>query len=110
VELQIRGRNLELSESLHSHVKRRVDFSLARFGARVVRVFVLLADASGPRDCRNRSCRIDVCLCPGGNVFVEHAGADLYAAIDQACDRAGRAVARELERGRDLRQAMTRSH
>jgi putative sigma-54 modulation protein len=108
VELQVRGKNLKLSESLHGHVRRRVEFSLARFSARLVRVFVLLADASGPRGCRNRSCRIAVRLCPAGSVLVEHSGTDLYAAIDQACDRAGRAVAREVERERDTRQAAIR--
>ena len=66
-------------------------------------------DASGPRDGQNRSCRIDTRLRPSGSILIEQAGADMYGAIDEACDRVGRAVARELERERDTRPDGPRS-
>ncbi len=42
MKIQIRERNVEVTEVLRSHVQRRVGLALGRFGERIGRVIVLL--------------------------------------------------------------------
>jgi ribosomal subunit interface protein len=109
MELQVRGRNLYLTDSLRDYVERQVRYSLDPLGSRVLSAFVMLVDSAGPREEGSRSCQIVVRLRSAGNVLVEESGVDVHAATDAACERVGRAVARKLERTRDRRTAMFRS-
>lgn len=97
MQVQIRGRRIDLTAALRGHVERRLQFALSRFGDRIGRVAVQLADINGPRGGDDKSCRINVSVRPSKTVFVEAVKADLCAAIDQAAERAGRSVGRELE-------------
>jgi putative sigma-54 modulation protein len=98
--LDVRSKNAELSGKLQTHVERRIHFALSRFSHRINRVSVRLADAERTRGGEEGSCSIEVCLRPTGRVRVQHRDKRIYAAVDQACDRAGQVMARELERGR----------
>jgi ribosome-associated translation inhibitor RaiA len=72
----------------------------------VEEVVVRFEDVNGPRGGIDKECRLQVRLAPWGALEVEERRADLYAAIDVAAQRLGRAVARELERRRDARDAV----
>lgn len=101
MRLEVRGQHIDVTEALHSHATRRLQFALSRFGQRITRVTVHLTDPNGPRGGRDKHCRIVAKMKHGGEVIAEDLDADLYAAITQAADRLGRAVARELERQRE---------
>jgi ribosome-associated translation inhibitor RaiA len=58
VQVQVRGRNIELTEELRAHVERRLQFALSRFSQRIDRVVVRLADANGPRGGDDKNCPI----------------------------------------------------
>ena len=47
VKIQIRGRNVVISEALRTHVERRLGFALSRFGQRIARVIVRFSDSEG---------------------------------------------------------------
>ena len=49
------------------------------------------------------ACGVRITLTGAPEVLIEDTEADLYVAIDRAADRAGRTVARRLERSRDQR-------
>jgi hypothetical protein len=68
---------------------------------RVPKVIVRIDDLNGPRGGVDKTCRIDVEVLHGADVFVEDRDADLIAVIDRAAQRAGRAVSRTIERRRD---------
>ncbi len=110
MQLQVRGRNIELTEALRAHVERRLQFALSRFGQRIGRVLVRLADVNGPRGGDDKSCHVDVNLFPSGKVLVEDLDADLYAAIDRAAERVGRSVVRELEREREFDASVVKAY
>jgi putative sigma-54 modulation protein len=96
IRIQIRRRDVEVTDSLRSHVERRVGFSLGRFGDRIGNVIVrfsLLED--GGLGSHNR-CQIEVSLRPQ-RVEVEDVDADLFTAVNCATDRATRSVARALD-------------
>jgi ribosomal subunit interface protein len=101
VHLDIRGLNLSLTPYLLEHVERRLRFALARFDGRVTRVAVRVSDVTGAGGGVDKRCRIAVRLRPVGEIIVEDAGADLYAAIDVAAERIGRSVRHEVERLRE---------
>lgn len=92
------GRGLELSDGLREHVSKRLEFAIGRFATRVRRVRVRVADVNGPRGGVDMQCRIDVALDGLEPIVITELAEDLYVAIDSACDRLGRVVARRVER------------
>ncbi len=103
MKIHIRGRNVELTEVLRTHVERRLGFALGRFGERIGRVLLRFSDTNGHRGDVDKRCEIDVGLRPR-SVRVEQTDADLFVALDRAADRASRSVARALEREREWQE------
>jgi len=101
--LDIRSQDLDIGQGLRGHIERRLRFALGRFGPRVSRVTVYLADLNGPRGGIDKRCRIVVRLQRSGQVFVEDTDTDLEAVVDRAADRVGQSVSRHLERRRERR-------
>jgi ribosomal subunit interface protein len=97
MRIEIRGRNVDLTGAMRTHVERRLGFALGRFGARIGRVTVRLSGA-GRADKR---CEIEVALRPN-SVKVEDTDADPFAAVDHAARRVARTIARAFEREREL--------
>lgn len=96
IDVQFRG--IDLSPSVREHAERRARFTLARLGGRIARVSISLVDINGPKGGEDKSCTVQVSLQQPGSVVVEELGADLYQVLDRALARAGRTVARRLER------------
>jgi ribosome-associated translation inhibitor RaiA len=103
LRIHVRSRGLELPDELRTHAERRLLFALGRFGRRVQSVMLRIDDVNGPRGGADKRCHILARLVPWGDVRVEELDRDLCAAIDRAADRLDRAVAREIERRRDMR-------
>jgi ribosomal subunit interface protein len=97
MRIEIRGRNLELTDVLRAHVERRLGLALGRFAARIGRVTVRLTGDRGA----DKHCAIEVALRPT-SVKVEDTDADPFAAVDHAARRVSRTIARALEREREL--------
>ncbi len=99
MRLDIRGRNLALTPSLLDHVARRLRFALGRFGGSIRQITVRVADVNGPRGGIDKRCHVHVDVA-GRTVTIEELDRDLYAAVDRAAERAGRAAERTLARVR----------
>ena len=104
MKLVIHHRALELSAEERENLERRLHFALGRFAARVTGVTVRLTDVNGPRGGPDKRCCLAVRLKPAGAVIVEDVDADLTVLVDRAADRAGRAVARLLDKRRSARR------
>jgi ribosomal subunit interface protein len=98
VKLDITGQGFTIAENLRDHVEKRIDFALARFEERIVRVSVKLKDINGPRGGVDKECRIITQLRGLPNVIVTQEAPDAHSAVDQAADRIGNTVARKLSR------------
>ncbi|MEM9453669.1 MAG: ribosome-associated translation inhibitor RaiA [Myxococcota bacterium] len=98
MEIEVRGRNLSLSEPLAFLVERRLDAALGRFASRIRRVDVKLADLNGPRGGVDKQCRVEVILDHGGSVRAEGTEEHVRDAIDLAVHRIGRRLGRRLDR------------
>jgi hypothetical protein len=80
-------------------LRRRLEFALGRFGARVERVSARVADVNGPRGGIDKSCVITLHLQRSARpIVIEDVDVDPMVVIDRAADRAGRAVARAVAR------------
>ena len=100
MKIQIRERNVKVTEVLRAHVEGRLGFALGRFGTRIGRVIVRFSGNNGPAGGVDSRCQIEVALRPK-NVTVEDRDSDLFAAVDHAARRVSRSVARALELERD---------
>ena len=103
MRIHVRSRGFELTNALRAYAERRLLFGLGRFGRRLQSVMLRMDDVNGPRGGADKRCQIVARLAPWGDVRVEELDGDLYAAIDRAADRLDRAVAREMERRREMR-------
>lgn len=98
MRIDIRALGFLLTAPLLDHTQRRLRFALTRSGDRIKRVVVRLGDSNGPRGGADKFCRMQVYLEHAAPVLIEDAGADLYAVIDRAAERAGRNVAKRVNR------------
>lgn len=101
MRIEIQGRGFQLTAPLLEHTERRLRFALTRTSGRIKRVLVRLGDTNGPRGGADKFCKIEVVLEDAPAVLIEDAGADLYAVINRAAERAGRSVAKRVERLRE---------
>jgi len=101
MRIDIQGRGFPLTAALLDHTNGRLRLALARTGDQIKRVVVRLGDTNGPRGGEDKFCKIQVVLNGAPPVLIEDAGADLYAVIDRAADRAGRNALKHVARLRE---------
>jgi len=104
MQIDVQALGFELTPALRLHTERRMNFALGRAGSQVSRLSVRLSNLNGPRGGEDKRCHLRITLRDAPEVIIEDTEADLYVAIDRAADRAGRTVARRLERSHDERQ------
>ena len=96
IELRVRG--LEDPAVLRDQLERRLQFALGRFGHEVAQVTVRLTDENGPRGGVDKRCHLTVRGPRLATVVIDERNSVAEAALDLAAGRAGRAVARLLDR------------
>lgn len=106
MHINIQARGFVLTDGLREHTKRRLQFAFGWADDRLHQILVRLSDKNGPRGGEDKRCRIQIAFLGAPSVVIEDTEVDLYVAIDRAADRAGRSVARRLERQRDYRHGL----
>lgn len=104
MDIEIQAHGFAVTDALRAHVTKRVGAALAPFKRHVRRVVARLADENGPRGGYDKTCRIGVSVGGAPDVFAADTRPDLYSAIDFAADRLAAALARRLDRRRNLRR------
>lgn len=105
MKTDIQGFGFNITPALADHVQRRLQFALARHRLNVQHVSVRVGDQNGPRGGVDKFCRIHVQLPELPLVVVEEVHVDMYAAVGRAVERAGRAVAKNLQRSQVTRSS-----
>ncbi len=100
MQLDIQARGFALSDAMRNYTLKRLRFALGRDDNVVMRARVRLADINGPRGGVDKRCQIELALAGQANIVIEDTEADLYFAIDRACERAMRTLTRRLARSR----------
>ena len=104
MEIEIQAQGFAVTVALRAHVAKRLEAALAPFKRHVRRVVARLGDENGPRGGYDKTCRFGVSVGGAPDVFAADTRPDLYAAIDCAASRLAAALARRLNRRRDLRR------
>jgi hypothetical protein len=99
MKLSFRTRHIVLTPELRDQMQRRLDFALGRLIAAVRAIDVTIVDVNGPKGGADKQCRIRV-RGLSRDIVIEQTGIDTLSTFSVAAERAGRAVARSLARGR----------
>ena len=105
MQLEIASPNFPVTEAIRERVQTKVQKALYHFEDRLGPVHVGLSDVDGPRGGEDKRCRIECNIQSLRRLTVEDTQHDLYLAIDQAAERIGRAVERQLMKRRSLSRA-----
>ncbi len=108
MQIAIQSNGFDLTEGLRVHVERRIRFAFDWANCHVSKVAVRLSDLNGPRGGEDKRCLIQVAVPGAPDVVIEDTQTDIYVAIDRAADRAGRSLARRMERQRARRSGGSR--
>ena len=102
MQFSVSGDHVKVTPSLREYIDRRLYFALGRFSPALDHVIVRVGDANGPRGGEDKYCRIVVKLRASGSnpIAIDDNDEDLRAAVARASNRAGRTVARAIERKR----------
>lgn len=98
MDVKIRGHRVRMTSELMEHAERRIHFAFGRFAPRLRRIVLRLTDTNGPKGGVDKACLVEAHLQPYGMVVVEQRDHDLFSAIAHGVERAGRTVARLVER------------
>jgi ribosome-associated translation inhibitor RaiA len=104
MRMMVRARNLDLTEAMRGHIKRRVLLALNRFSKRIRWVSIQVYSETGPWDGLHITCQVVASLVPAGAVVVESAEAVLGTAVLQAADRCGHILRRTMAHKREMRR------
>ena len=105
MRFSVSGDRVKVTASFREYIERRLYFALGRFGPQIDLVSVRVGDINGPRGGVDKHCQIVVKLRASRSspIAVDDNGEDLRAAVARASNRAGRTVARAIERKRRKR-------
>lgn len=106
MHIDIQAQGFSLTDALREHTRSRLRFALAHGAEMIGRVTVRLSDINGPRGGADKRCHIHLAVAHQSDVVIDEIQADMYVAIDRAAGRAGRALARQIERQREQRSTV----
>lgn len=102
MRVTIVSRDHRLQRPEEEWIRRRLEFALGRFGARIRAAKVRLKDLNGPRGGLDQACGLDVQLVSGELLTVESVQECMEAAASAAFDRMARRLREEFNRRRDV--------
>ncbi len=105
MHINLRIRDLAVSDEITQHVDRRARFALSRFASRVTALHVTLTDANGPRGGVDKVCRATAALDGLPSITVASRDESVRDAVDRAFERLSRSIQRAFERRLERRSA-----
>ncbi len=87
-----------LNGELRQLAERRFLFALSRFDSRISKVELVISDENGPRGGIDKACRVSITLHRAPLVVISEKNSDLAKCISRIAERAGRTVARAIEK------------
>jgi ribosome-associated translation inhibitor RaiA len=104
----IHAHGFELTEEFKGYTERRLNFALSWAAGMVTKVDVRCTDENGPRGGFGNRCTLHIHLAGGDDLVVKDVQPDICTAIDRAADRAGRSLARKIQRKHKFRNETLR--
>jgi ribosome-associated translation inhibitor RaiA len=99
LKIDVTGVGFSLSETLRGKVVRRVLLALSRFGPRVRKVTVCLAEPVNPLGGVDQRCRMQAWLQESGDIHAEAINGEIEAAVARAAAQLAKRVDSALDDG-----------
>jgi putative sigma-54 modulation protein len=104
MNFELHSKNVKMTHTLQAFIERRLRTITKRFGDRIHRVRVRLADINGPRGGEDIQCQIQASLGSFGIVTIQETRGDPFTAFARASTRASQQLKRQFSRARTDRR------
>jgi len=110
MKLEIRGRQVEITESIREYIERRLAFALDRFAQKIRLVKLRVRDVNSFRGGVDKHCQLAISFTYSSPITVESRDSSVQGAIDRAAVKVRSLLARHFGRGRKRRRAGKPAH
>ena len=97
--IHVGGKGFGPNSRLQAEIKAKLELTLQRFRARIVRVSAFLEDVNGPKQGLDKSMRLIINIERQPLVVIEDKGETWGSVLDKTAERAAHAVARLRPKG-----------
>ena len=104
MQVEIKSRGFELTETLRNHIEERLRASFQHTQRKIHKVVVRLFNVTTTSRKTIKSCRVQAIVVGLPNVITEYRGKNFYVAADTAIQRANRSVSKRLKKLRNYRR------
>lgn len=104
MQIDIQARNFSLTEALQRYIVKRINSAVISSNESVQRIIVRLSSVNGLKGGSDKRCHIQVVIPHQSDVIINDVEANMYAAVDNATDRAGRTVTRHVAKHRKFKR------
>ena len=98
MKLEIRGLQVEITDSLRSYAQRSLGFALDRFAERIKTVRLKVRDLNGSRGGVDKCCHLAISLAHASPIILETRASTVQGAIDRSAAKVRSLVERQLMR------------
>ena len=98
MKVEIRGRDIEITDVVRTYAKRRLGFALDRFAERTRIVRLKVGDMSSSRGGVDMRCQLAISLAHSSPITLESRASNVRGAIDRIAGKVGRLVERRFRR------------
>jgi len=104
MKLEIRGRDIEITDMLRTYVQRRLGFALDRFAERIRIVRLKVGDMNSARGGVDKRCQLAISLAHSSPITLESRASTVQGAIDRIAGKVGSLVERRFGRKHEQRR------
>jgi hypothetical protein len=104
MEISIIDSGKRVDSETWQFAERRLLFALSKFGSKITRVVLIIAEVNGPQSKIDQQCSVRIKMPRKCDVFISEEGPKLKTCIARCAERAGRTVARVLSRKLDTKR------
>jgi len=104
MKLEVRGLNVEITDSLRTYAQRKLGFALDRFAERIRTVRLKLGDMNGSRGGVDKRCQLAISLAQSTPITLESRASTVQGAVDRIASKVRSFVERRFVRKHEERR------
>ena len=105
MKLEIRGRQIEITDSIREYIERRLAFALDRFAQKMRIVRLKVRDVNSSRGGVDKHCQLAVSFMYASPITIESRDSSVHGAIDRVAGKVRSLLARHFGRNRKRRRS-----
>lgn len=105
MKLEIRERDVEITDSIREYIERRLAFALDRFAEKIKIVRLKVQDVNSSRGGVDKYCRLAISFMYSSPITLDSCDTSIQGAIDRVSSKVRSLLARHFERRRKCRRS-----